>query len=67
MDTTFHTLIYASARIDVDELAKVRTYLERLLGKEYAKRSDTDESCVNKIVNTLIISFCFSNIDHSKY
>jgi hypothetical protein len=51
METTFHTIIYASARIDVDELGKVRRYLEKLLGKEFAKRSETDESCVNKIVS----------------
>ena len=51
MESTFHTLIYASARIDVDELGKVRKYLERLMGKEFVKRSETDESCVNKIVS----------------
>ena len=51
METTFHTLVYASARIDVDELGKVRKYLERMMGKEFVKRTETDESCVNKIVS----------------
>lgn len=55
MDTTFHTLIYASARIDVDELSKVRRYLEKILGKEFAKLSETDESVVNKIVSHYIV------------
>ena len=51
MDVTFHTLIYASARIDVDELSKVRKYLERLLGKEFVKKTETDDSCINKVVS----------------
>lgn len=50
MEITFHTLIYASARIDVDELGKVRRYLEKILGKEFVQKSETDEACVNKIV-----------------
>jgi hypothetical protein len=37
MDSTFHTLIYAAPRIDVDELSKVRETLENLLGKEFVK------------------------------
>ena len=53
MDVTFHTLIYSSARIDVDELSKVRRYLEKLLGKEFVKRSETDESAVNKVVSNI--------------
>jgi F0F1-type ATP synthase delta subunit len=50
MDSTFHTLIYSAPRIDVEELSKVRSSLEKLLGKEFVKKSDMDESCINKIV-----------------
>lgn len=53
MDQAFHTLIYAAPRIEVEELAKVRSKLSNLLGKEFTLQSDTDESCVNKIVRSL--------------
>ena len=65
MDVTFHTLIYASARIDVDELSKVSRYLERFLGKEFVKRTETDESCVNKVVSKLHLSNIY--IDNLKH
>ena len=50
MDITFHTLIYAAPRIEVDELTSVRKALGKLLGKEFVQKSDTDESCINKVV-----------------
>lgn len=37
MDTTIRTLIYASPRMEVDELNYVRVSLGRLMGKEYVK------------------------------
>ena len=37
MDTTIRTLIYASPRMEVDELNYVRRSLGRLMGKEYVK------------------------------
>jgi hypothetical protein len=50
---TFHTLIYAAPRLDVDELMIIRKQLGSILGKEFVLKSDTDESCVNKIVRIL--------------
>ena len=51
MAQTFHTLIYAAPRLECDELIKVRTTLGGLMGKEFVLQSDTDESCVNKVVS----------------
>jgi hypothetical protein len=51
MSGTFHTLIYAAPRMEVDELMYVRKQLAGLLGKEFVEKSDNDESCVNKIVS----------------
>lgn len=62
MDATFHTLIYSAPRIDVEELTKVRQTLEKLLGKEFVKQSDTDESCINKIVSKLTLSETWTNV-----
>ena len=50
MSGTFHTIIYAAPRMEVDELMFVRKQLGGLLGKEFVEKSDNDESCVNKIV-----------------
>ena len=50
---TFHTLIYAAPRLDVDELMIIRKQLGSILGKEFVLKSDTDESCVNRIVRIL--------------
>eukprot|EP00347_Sterkiella_histriomuscorum_P016915 403351362 len=50
MNQTFHTLIYAATKLDVEELIEVRRQLSRLLGKEFVLQSDTDMSCINKIV-----------------
>jgi len=36
--------------MEVDELNYVRQQLGILLGKEFVMQSDTDESCVNKII-----------------
>jgi len=47
MDQTFHTLIHAGAKLDIDELGEVRRHLERFLGKEFAQQSDSDRSCLN--------------------
>ena len=35
MEQTFHTLIYAAPRMDVDELNEVRKSLGKILGKDY--------------------------------
>ena len=37
--------------MDVEELSKVRNSLGSLLGKEYIKSVDTDDSGINKIVS----------------
>lgn len=50
MAQTFHTLIYAAPRLEIDELVIVRNQLGRLLGKEFVIMSDSDESCVHKVV-----------------
>jgi len=50
MDQTFHTLIHAGAKSEVEELAGVRRALGGLLGKEFVKKSDEDYSCLNKVV-----------------
>ena len=38
------------AKSEIDELPGVRHELQRLLGKEYVHQSDTDYSCINKVV-----------------
>jgi hypothetical protein len=43
MDQNFRTLIYASTRMEIDELASVRRYLGKLLGKEFLVQAETDE------------------------
>jgi hypothetical protein len=50
MDQTFHTLIHAGAKTEIEELAGVRQQLGKLLGKEFVKKSDTDYSCLNKVI-----------------
>ena len=40
MDQTFHTIIHAAAKLDVDELIQVRSQLTKLLGKAFAVQSD---------------------------
>jgi hypothetical protein len=35
MHQTFHTLIYAAPRLDIDELMVVRKALSGMLGKEF--------------------------------
>ena len=54
MDQTFHTLIHAGAKLDVDELTEVRRQLGKMLGKEFVMKSDTDPSCINKVVQDKI-------------
>lgn len=54
MHSTFHTLIYAAPRMEVDELNAVRQMLSKMMGKEFVIKSDTDPSCVNKIVSYLL-------------
>lgn len=51
MQQTFHTLIYAAPRLEVDELMQVRQQLCGLLGEKEAKKAETDDSCINKIVS----------------
>jgi tRNA isopentenyl-2-thiomethyl-A-37 hydroxylase MiaE len=48
MNQTFHTLIYAAPRLEVDELIQVRRMLEKFLGKDFVVMSDTEASCINK-------------------
>ena len=50
MDQTFHTLIHAGAKSEIEELAAVRHELGKMLGKDFVKTSDTDYSCLNKVV-----------------
>ncbi|CDW76781.1 UNKNOWN [Stylonychia lemnae] len=50
MDQNFHTLIHAGAKLDVDELVGVRHQLSKLLGKQFVIQSDTDMTCINKVV-----------------
>lgn len=50
MDPTFHSLIHAGAKSEVEELAAVRAQLGKLMGKEFVKKSDTDYTCLNKVV-----------------
>lgn len=54
MDQTFHTLIHAGAKLDVEELAGVRRQLSKLLGKEFVTQSDQDYSTLNKVVSHII-------------
>jgi hypothetical protein len=42
MDQSFRTLIYSSTRMEIDELAFVRKYLGKLLGKDYLLQADSD-------------------------
>ena len=53
MDTTIRTLIYASPRMEIDELTYVRASLEKLMGKEYVMKAETDEEAVHKVVRSL--------------
>lgn len=52
MEQTFHTLIYACPRIDIDELMEVRRQLQKILGEKYVKGVEMDDCSVNKIVST---------------
>ena len=54
MHQTFHTLIYAAPRLDVDELMIIRKGLAGVLGKDFVIKSDNDESCVHKVVSRTI-------------
>lgn len=51
MDQAFRTISYAASRMEIDELAHVRRYLGKLLGKEFLISADTDEAAVNKVVS----------------
>ena len=50
MDQTFHTLIHAGAKTEIEELAGVRKELGKLLGKEFVNQSDADYSCLHKVI-----------------
>jgi hypothetical protein len=50
MDQTFHTLIHVGAKTEIEELAGVRKQLGNLLGKEFVKQSDSDYSCLHKVI-----------------
>ncbi len=65
MNATFHTLIYSAPRMEIEELMYVRKQLAGLLGKDFVKLSDEDESCVNKIVHFLANSnFFLDSLEH---
>jgi len=51
MQQTFHSLIYAAPRLEVDELMEVRKQLLGLLGEKEVKKAESDDSCINKIVS----------------
>ena len=51
MDQTFHTIIHAAPKMEIDELSNVRSQLGKLLGKQFVMQSDTDYSCINKVVS----------------
>lgn len=48
MNQTFHTLIYAAPRLEIEELVKVRSMLASFLGKDFVAMSDGEPSCINK-------------------
>jgi len=50
MDQTFHTIIHVGAKSEIEELAGVRKQLGNLLGKEFVKQSDSDYSCLHKVI-----------------
>lgn len=56
MDTTIRTLIYASPRMEIDELNYVRRSLERLMGKEYVMKADLDEEAIHKVVSSHVFN-----------
>jgi hypothetical protein len=55
MDQTFRTIIYASLRLDIEELQQVRASLGKVLGKEYLKEAEHNEELINKVVSILLI------------
>ena len=48
MSQTFHTVIYAAPRLEIEELMKVRQYLCTFLGKDFVAMSDNEPTCINK-------------------
>lgn len=54
MDQTFRTIIYASIRLEVDELIQVRAALGKLMGKEFLKDAESNEQLVNKVVSQVV-------------
>ena len=58
MDITIRTLIYASPRMEIDELSYVRRSLERLMGKEYVMKADLDEEAIHKVVRNQCFDEC---------
>jgi hypothetical protein len=59
MDQTFHTIIHAAPKMEIDELLQVRIQLGKILGKEFVKHSDTDYSCINKLVSIISSNLLF--------
>jgi hypothetical protein len=51
MDQTIRTLMYASPRMEVDELNYVNQKLANLMGKEYALQVESDEEAIHKVVS----------------
>ena len=43
-------MIHVGGKSEIDELVGVRRELGNLLGKDFVKKSDTDYSCLNKVV-----------------
>lgn len=51
MDQTIRTLMYASPRMEVDELNYVSHKLTNLMGKEYAHQCECDDEVIHKVVS----------------
>jgi hypothetical protein len=54
MDQTIRTVMYASPRMEVDELNYVHRKLSMLMGKEYTQRVEEDDEAIHKVVSLLI-------------
>ena len=47
--------IHVAPKLDVDELSMVRKSLEKMMGKEFVKKSDLDKSCIHKTVKKILL------------
>lgn len=51
MDQTIRTIMYASSRMEVDELNYVYHKLSNMMGKEYTLQVESDEEVIHKVVS----------------